>query len=77
MADAEGKPVNRVEDVIKVGQEVTLWIKRIKPDHFELTMLKPLALDWRDIKSGMVVKGKVAKLDKFGAFVDIGAARQD
>jgi len=76
MADAEGKPVNRVEDVIKVGQEVTLWIKRIKPDHIELTMLKPLALDWRDIKSGMVVKGKVAKLDKFGAFVDIGAARQ-
>ncbi len=76
MADSEGKPVNRVEDVIKVGQEVTLWVKRIKPDHIELTMLKPLALDWRDIKSGMVVKGKVAKLDKFGAFVDIGAARQ-
>ena len=76
MADAEGKPVNRVEDVLKVGQEVSLWIKRIKPDHIELTMLKPLALDWRDIKSGMVVKGKVAKLDKFGAFVDIGAARQ-
>ncbi len=40
MADAEGKPVNRVEDVIKVGQEVTLWIKRIKPDHFELAILK-------------------------------------
>jgi small subunit ribosomal protein S1 len=76
MADTEGKPVNRVEDLIKVGQEVTLWVKRIKPDHLELTMLKPLALDWRDIKSGMVVKGKVAKLDKFGAFVDIGAARQ-
>ncbi|MGB8251878.1 MAG: S1 RNA-binding domain-containing protein [Anaerolineaceae bacterium] len=76
MADTEGKTVNRVEDVLKVGQEVTLWIKRIKPDHIELTMLKPLALDWRDIKSGMVVKGKVAKLDKFGAFVDIGAARQ-
>jgi small subunit ribosomal protein S1 len=76
MADAEGKTVNRVEDVLKVGQELSLWIKRIRPEHLELTMLKPLALDWRDIKSGMVVKGKIAKLDKFGAFVDIGAARQ-
>jgi predicted RNA-binding protein with RPS1 domain len=76
MADAEGKPVNRVEDILKTGQEVSLWVKRIRPEHLELTMLKPLALDWRDIKSGMVVKGKVAKLDKFGAFVDIGAARQ-
>jgi small subunit ribosomal protein S1 len=76
MADSEGKPVNRVEDVVKVGQEISLWVKRIRPEHLELTMLKPLALDWRDIKSGMVVKGKIAKLDKFGAFVDIGAARQ-
>jgi small subunit ribosomal protein S1 len=76
MADADGKPVNRVEDVLKVGQEVDLWVKRIKPEHIELTMLKPLALEWRDIKSGMVVKGKIAKLDKFGAFVEIGAARQ-
>jgi small subunit ribosomal protein S1 len=76
MADADGKPVNRVEDVLKTGQELDLWVKRIRPEHLELTMLKPLALDWRDIKSGMVVKGKVAKLDKFGAFVDIGAARQ-
>ncbi|MBN2258721.1 MAG: S1 RNA-binding domain-containing protein [Anaerolineaceae bacterium] len=76
MADGDGKPVNRVEDFLKVDQSVDLWVKRIKPEHIELTMLKPLALDWRDIKSGMVVKGKIAKLDKFGAFVDIGAARQ-
>lgn len=76
MADAEGKTVNRVEDLLKVGQEISLWVKRVRPEHLELTMLKPLALDWRDIKSGMVVKGKIVKLDKFGAFVDIGAARQ-
>ncbi len=38
-------------------------------------MVKPLDLDWKDIKPEMVVKGKVVKLEKFGAFVEIGAER--
>jgi small subunit ribosomal protein S1 len=38
-------------------------------------MLKPLDLEWREIKSGMVVKGTVVRLEKFGAFVEIGAER--
>ncbi len=38
-------------------------------------MFKPLDLDWKDIKKDMVVKGKVVRLEKFGAFVDIGAER--
>jgi predicted RNA-binding protein with RPS1 domain len=38
-------------------------------------MNKPLDLEWREIKVGMSVKGKVVRLEKFGAFVDIGAER--
>ena len=38
-------------------------------------MIKPLALEWREIKKDMVVKGTVTKLEKFGAFVEIGAER--
>ena len=38
-------------------------------------MNKPLALEWREIKKDMVVKGVVTKLEKFGAFVEIGAER--
>jgi predicted RNA-binding protein with RPS1 domain len=38
-------------------------------------MIKPLDLEWREITKGMVVKGKVVRLEKFGAFVDIGAER--
>jgi len=36
-------------------------------------MIKPLDLEWRDIQPDMVFKGKVTRLEKFGAFVDIGA----
>ena len=40
-----------------------------------MTMNKPLDLEWREIKVGMTVKGKVVRLEKFGAFVDVGAER--
>ncbi len=38
-------------------------------------MIPPLALEWREIESDMVIKGKVTRLEKFGVFVDIGAER--
>lgn len=69
------EPIMKVEDVLQVGQEVEVWVKKIKEDHIELTMLKPLDLEWRDLKKGMTVKGKVVRLEKFGAFVEIGAER--
>ena len=69
------EPIKRVEDVLKVGQSIDVWVKRVKDDRVELTMIKPLELDWRDIKKGMTVKGKVVRLEKFGAFVEIGAER--
>src|SRR5262245_29628578 len=67
--------VNKVEDVVKEGQEVEVWVRRVKKDRIELTMIQPLALDWRDIEPNMVVKGKVVRLESYGAFVDIGAER--
>jgi len=65
----------RVEDVLQIGQTVDVWVKRVRDDHIELTMIKPLDLEWREIKPGMVVKGKVVRLEKFGVFVEIGAER--
>lgn len=71
------EPVKRVEDIVQAGQEVNVWVRRVKKDanHIELTMIEPLALDWRDIKKGMSVKGEVVRLEKFGAFIEIGAER--
>lgn len=74
-SDNEEQAIKRVEDVLKVGQQVDVWVKRVKDDRVELTMIKPLDLEWRDIKKGMNVKGQVVRLEKFGAFVEIGAER--
>lgn len=70
-------PVNRVEDVVTAGQQVEVWVKRVFPkkNRIELTMIKPLDLEWREITKGMNLKGKVTRLEKFGVFVDIGAER--
>lgn len=70
-------PVKRVEDVVQAGQTVDVWVRRIFPkkNRIELTMIKPLDLEWGEIEKEMVIKGKVSRLEKFGVFVDIGAER--
>ncbi len=67
--------VNKVEDVVKEGQTVDVWVRRVRKDRVELTMIQPLALEWKEIEPDMVVKGKVVRLESYGAFVDIGAER--
>jgi len=70
-------PVKRVEDVVEIGQEVEVWVRRLHQDakHIDLTMIEPLPLEWREIKKGMVLTGKVVRTEKFGAFIDVGAER--
>jgi small subunit ribosomal protein S1 len=68
-------PINKVEDVVKEGQMVDVWVRRVKKDRIELTMIQPLALEWKEIEPDMVVKGKIVRLESYGAFVDIGAER--
>lgn len=77
ISQLQAEPVNRVEDVLQVGQQVDVWVRRVFPkkDRIELTMIEPLALEWRELDKDMVVKGKVTKLEKYGVFVDIGAER--
>ncbi len=69
------KPINSIDEVLEVGQKVEFWVKRVKKDRIELTMKEPLALEWREIKPDMTVKGQVVRLESFGAFVEIGAER--
>ena len=77
ISQIQKNPVNRIEDVLQVGQTVDVWVRRVYPskDRIELTMIKPLDLEWREIKKDMVVKGKVNRLESWGVFVDIGAER--
>ncbi len=69
--------VNKVEDVVRANDTVQAWVHRVDPHagRLELTLIKPFQLKWRDIKPGDRLPGKVVRLEKFGAFVDIGAER--
>jgi len=67
--------VNKPEDVVQVGQTVDVWVRRVKKDRIELTMIEPLGMEWNEIKPDSVVKGKVVRLESYGAFVDFGAER--
>jgi len=67
--------INSIEEVLKTGQTMDFWVKRVRKDRIELTMKEPLALEWREIKPDMTVKGQVVRLETFGAFVEIGAER--
>jgi len=67
--------VNKVEDVVTEGQTVDVWVRRVKKDRIELTMIEPLALEWREIEPNMLVKGKVVRIEPYGAFIEIGAER--
>ncbi len=73
--DKPDQPIKMVDDVLKAGQEVEVWVKKVREGRVELSMYKPLELDWKDIKAEMTVKGKVVRLEKFGVFVEIGAER--
>jgi len=77
ISQLQEQATNRVEDVVQPGQTVDVWIKRVDPkkNRIELTMIEPLGLEWREIEDNMVIKGKVTRLEKFGAFIDIGAER--
>lgn len=71
------EPVTRVEDVIEEGQEIEAWVSKVNPKKGKLvlTMVEPLAVEWREIKPGMEFEGTVTRIEKYGIFVDIGTGR--
>lgn len=73
-----GEQVNRVSDVLKEGDEVTVWVEKVDPERQQvmLTMIPPLAVDWGELKTEQIYDGKVTRLENFGAFVSIGAERE-
>jgi small subunit ribosomal protein S1 len=70
--------VNRVSDVLQEGDSVSVWVEKVKPEQGQImvTMVEPLAVDWSDLKKGQSYDGTVSRLEKYGAFVDIGAERE-
>jgi predicted RNA-binding protein with RPS1 domain len=75
ISQLQQEAVNKVEDVVKEGQTVEVWVRRVKKDRIELTMIEPLGFEWKEIVPDMIVKGKVVRIETYGAFVDFGAER--
>jgi len=69
--------VTRASDVVKQGDKVTVWVKELnrEKNRISLSMIKPGTLTIRDLKEGMIVTGKVTRLERYGAFVDVGVGR--
>ncbi len=69
------KRVSRTSDMLVEGQEVTVWVKKVDliSGQLSLTMVAPPKFTWKDLEPGLETEGKVVRLEKFGAFVDIGA----
>lgn len=72
----EGR-VKNVAEVVNEGQAVTVWVRRLDKSagRIDLTMIEPPAVSWGELKVGQTITGTVVRLEKFGAFVDVGAER--
>lgn len=69
--------VAKVSDLLKEGQQVTLWIKKLdrERNRISLTMIEPGKRTIRDLQVGEVVEGAVTRILPYGAFIDIGVGR--
>lgn len=69
--------VGKVADVLKEGQEVTVWIKKLDRDRnrISLSMIEPGTKTIRDLEKDEIVQGTVMRILPYGAFVDIGIGR--
>lgn len=69
--------VRKVDDLIKEGDEINVWIKELDRDknRISLTMIAPGTKTIRDLAVGELVSGTVQRLTAYGAFVDIGLER--
>jgi small subunit ribosomal protein S1 len=69
--------VKNVTDVVKEGDEITVWVRNVDQaqGRIDLTMNRPPGLMWNEIQIGQVLTGKVVRVEKFGAFIDVGAER--
>lgn len=73
---AQGR-VSKPSDVVKEGDKVQVWIKELdrEKNRISLSMIQPGTMTLRDLDEGAIVRGRVTRLERYGAFVDVGVGR--
>ena len=75
--DLSWERVKRVEDVVNIGDKVTVFVGDIDAEHERVSLIlkdvdkEPWKVHADSIKAGDVLEGKVVKLMSFGAFVEL------
>ena len=69
--------VRNVEDVVKAGDEVTVYVLKVDKaaGRLAVSLVEPPINNWDDLQEGASLTGKVVRIENFGVFVDIGAER--
>lgn len=77
ISELERRRVKKVTDVVQVGDEVQVWIKKVdkKRGRISLTMVRPVTRRFRDLKPDTVIEGTVTRIEPYGVFIDIGTGR--
>ena len=69
--------VKKVEDIVNVGDKVTVFVGDVDPEHERVSLIlkdvdkEPWKVHADNIKTGDVIEGKVVKFMSFGAFVEL------
>lgn len=69
--------VNNVADAYKVNQELEVYVLKIHSEtgRIALATRKPPTISWEDLSIGMKLTGSVTRIERYGAFVDVGCER--
>ena len=75
--DLAWERVKRVEDVVNIGDKVTVFVGDIDAEHERVSLIlkdvdkEPWKVHADNIKSGDIIEGKVVKFMSFGAFLEL------
>lgn len=77
ISQIKGNRIKNVGDALEQGQQIDVWVLEVdeKTGTVVVTMHEPPDVTWDELAVGQVRNGTVVRLEKFGAFVDIGAQR--
>jgi small subunit ribosomal protein S1 len=71
------EPVKNVTDVVKKGDQVTVFVLAVDKTtgRLDLSLIRPLDVTVNEIKVGERVEGTVERIERYGVFVNVGAER--